>query len=144
MLLRGLPRFLSSRSSTRNVGQAYAKTVETVTSATKVEVKTKNNWAFSTGVNAFTMKAWSHISNNDWNFEMNNDLTHFDTNFVMARKFGRLVTATTFTVSTANLQPAVIYNFSPTLSGRFESNIATKNAGWISNSNNLVSMSYTF
>ena len=69
MLVRGIPKFLSTREETAGLAQSYTQTVQTVTKATSLQFETQNKWRFSSGVNPFTMRAWASAQNPRWQFE---------------------------------------------------------------------------
>jgi hypothetical protein len=69
MIVRGIPKFLSTREETAGLAQTYTQTVQTVTKATSLQFETQNKWRFSSGVNPFTMRAWASAQNPRWQLE---------------------------------------------------------------------------
>jgi hypothetical protein len=64
MLVRGLPKYLSSKKETRFIGESYTQAVSMAQSIGRVEIKSKDDsWKFGSGVNPFTSKAWMKYSN---------------------------------------------------------------------------------
>jgi hypothetical protein len=73
MLVRGIPKYLSSRSSTRFIGETYQQTITLAQKATRIEFSGANeNWKFGSGINPFNTKAWAKFSNKKSTIELSN------------------------------------------------------------------------
>lgn len=71
MIIRGIPKFLSSREETREIGKKYEKTMHKVSTFATVKMETKDKWVLNSGFNPLNLTAWSGYSNAKWNFEAN-------------------------------------------------------------------------
>lgn len=113
VVLRGLPKFLSTREQTKELGKAYAQTIQAVTEAATIQVKTKNNWALGSGINPLGMKAWAKASNKNWNMEAVQDLRSSVTTVSSWRSFSTFNAGTTFNVNESILSPSIQTQLAP-------------------------------
>lgn len=73
MIRKGLPQYLSTKKSTRFIGEQYIKAEAAVQKAGRVEFKGKDDsWKFATGVNPFTTKVWLKYSSPHSSLELYN------------------------------------------------------------------------
>jgi|GEM_PF-3135216 len=73
MVRKGLPKYLTTKKSTRFIGEQYIKAEAMVQRAGRVEFKGKDeSWKFGTGINPFTTKAWLKYSNPTSSVELYN------------------------------------------------------------------------
>jgi hypothetical protein len=89
MLIRGIPKLLSSREETKRIGKRYEQTVHTMTTMASVKVETKSKWIFRSGLNPLTAAGWVSYSNPAWNFEMNTNIGRGSLDVFAQRSFRR-------------------------------------------------------
>jgi len=85
MIVRGLPKFLSSREETKEIGKKYEKTMQQVATFASVKVETKAKWVLNSGFNPLNLVGWTSYSNKTWNFEANTRISNESFHFSMQR-----------------------------------------------------------
>jgi hypothetical protein len=147
MLLRGVPKFLSTRESTKGLGQAYTKTVAVAQGATRVSFggKERDSWRFATGVNPFTGKGWMKYGNSSWNFEASDFIDQEDALSVNATKrWQRYTLNSSYLIEQEKVESGVQYQIRKDLSTGLSSRVPVASTNTWDHTVNKVSMRYSF
>ncbi len=137
----GLRKLLASREATKELMQ----TVTAVETATKVELRSETNWAFSAGMNPFTLGSFVTLSHPAWTFEARTD---FDAplafQLVGVRRWTRYSFTNVYTHADGAYRPVVGYAFNPRLSTSFGGRYFLRNEHIWNSSYHDVGLSYSF
>jgi len=125
MLVRGLPKFLTSKESTRYIGENYTKAVTLAQNVARVDFKgEKSDWAFNAGLNPFSTKAWAKYSNKASTIEAYNFFNQENTLAVIAyTRVKKYVPRMQYHIQKKAIEPGVKYIASARFDGDFRTYI---------------------
>jgi hypothetical protein len=147
MLLRGVPKFLGTRDATKNLGQAYSKTVAMARGATRVTLggKERNSWKFSTGVNPFTGKGWAKYGNASWNVETSDYIDQDDAlALVVSKKWSRYTAHSSYMIEQEKLSSGFDYQIRKDLSSGLSASVPLAVEDTLDRSVTNVKLRYSF
>jgi hypothetical protein len=141
MFAKGLPQYLKSNPSTKKAAVAYEK-AETYA---RVEVRTKDNWVFGTGINPFDLTFWARYSNSKWHFSTKSGLKDLMAmELVASRQFRTFATGATLNVKALVLTSGVSRPLTPTLKTTLTNVLPMRAENIAAAMTNTVGVEYTF
>jgi hypothetical protein len=146
MLLRGLPKYLSSKKETRFIGESYEQAVSFAKNVGRIEIQSKDeSWKFGSGINPFTSKAWAKYSNSTSTFELYNYFNRPDSlGIVTYIQHGRYVPMAQYYVFKNAFETGFRVKFSPNLDSDLKTFFPFSKPGVLDHAVTKVSTSYRF
>ena len=146
MLVRGLPRFLTSKESTRSIGENYTKAVQFAQNAARVDIKSADkSWSFNAGLNPFSTKAWSKYSNKKSTIELYNFFNKEDTLAIIAfTRIKRYIPKIQYHIAKKAIEPGVKLIASRTFEAEYRIYIPMGTPNFLNSAVNYVAAHYRF
>ncbi len=146
MLVRGIPRFLTSKESTRTIGETYTKAAAFAQNAARVDFKNDaGTWAFNAGINPISTKAWAKYSNKNSTLEaynfFNQDKTLAIIAFTRVRKF---IPKLQYLIEQKAIEPGVKYIANINLEAEFRTHYPFASPNPLYDTVSYISAQYRF
>lgn len=146
MLVRGIPRFLTSKESTKFIGENYSRAVSFAQKAARVEIKSADGRGqFNAGANPFTTKFWAKWVKGQTTIEMSDFLNEQNRLAVFAvTQRGRYRPRITYHIERKGLEPGVQFKVNRDLSTQLYTFFPLNEGNPLASSKTTFSAQYRF
>ncbi len=117
LLVRGIPKFLTTREETKIIGERYQTLVGQTEKLTKINIRSEDKKEeFSLGLNPFTAKTWIKWVKNDYYTELSRYLFRANSTVLTARKrFSNFYVGSYYYFELKQLEPYYLEELSKSL-----------------------------
>jgi hypothetical protein len=146
LLLKGIPKFLTTREETKGLGQKYATVVGQTERLTKINISNEAaTTEFSGGLNPFVMKAWIRYRNRSLAFEASRYLRRENTTLASVKKdFREFSLGTYYYVESKVVEPYYFEELGKNFNYQVGMRIRTQSKDKLADLQNYIRFSYSF
>lgn len=146
MLVRGIPRFLTSKESTKFIGENYTKAVSFAQKAARVEIKTPDGRGkFNAGANPFTTKFWAKWVKGQTTIEFSDFINEHNRMAVFAvTQRGRYRPRVTYHIERKGIEPGVGFKVNRDFSTQLYTFFPLNDSNPLANAKTTFSAKYNF
>lgn len=146
MLVRGIPRFLTAKESTKFIGESYTKAVSFAQKAAHVEIKSPDGRGkFNAGANPFTTKFWAKWVKGQTTFEFSDFINEDNRMSVFAvTQRGRYRPRITYHIERKGIEPGLQFQVNQDFSTQLYTFFPINKSNPLADSRTTFSAKYNF